>query len=77
MSLHVIVFGCCTKMIAAIKEDQIDKEGYWINELMSLAIEPRRNNELDDIAELEVLANNIKQVYYQDYKTAYSIRMAK
>jgi hypothetical protein len=44
---------------------------------MSLAIEPRRKNELNDIAELEALANNIKQVYYQDYKTAYSIRMAK
>ena len=65
-----------TKMIAAIK-DQTDKEGYWINELISLAIEPRRKNELNDIAELEVLANNIQQVYYQDYKTAYSIRMAK
>jgi hypothetical protein len=63
-------------MIAAIK-DQTDKEGYWINELMSLAIEPRPKNELNDIAELEALANNIKQVYYQDYKTAYSIRMAK
>ncbi|MDQ3966815.1 MAG: hypothetical protein M3275_00285 [Thermoproteota archaeon] len=38
----------CTKMIAAIK-DQTDKEAYWINELMSLAIEPRRKNELNDI----------------------------
>jgi hypothetical protein len=33
-----VVIGC-TKMIAA-SEDQTDKEGYWISELMSLAIEP-------------------------------------
>jgi hypothetical protein len=35
---------------------------------MSLALEPRRKNELNDVGELEALANNMKQVYYQDYK---------
>jgi hypothetical protein len=55
----------------AASGDQTDKEGYWISELMSLALEPRRKNELNDVAELEALANNMKQVYYQDYKTAY------
>lgn len=49
-----------------------DKRGYWQNELRSLGIEPKRNNELNDKEELAALANNIKQVYYQDYKTAYS-----
>ncbi len=64
-----LVVGC-TKMIAT-SEDKTDKEGYWINELTSLAIEPRRKNELNDVPDLEALANNMKQVYYQDYKIAH------
>jgi hypothetical protein len=36
-------------------EDQTDKEGFLIRELMSLAIEPRRKNELNYVAEFEVL----------------------
>jgi hypothetical protein len=45
------------------------------NELKSLDIEPRRQNELNDKEEkeLQALAESIKVVYYyQDYKTAYS-----
>ena len=44
-------------------EDQTDRrEGYWISELMSLALELKRKNELNDVGELEVLSNNMKQV---------------
>ncbi len=57
-------------MIAA-SEDKTHKEGYWINELILPGIKPRWKNELNDVEELEALANNMKQVYYQDYKTAY------
>jgi hypothetical protein len=49
-----------------------DKKEYWQNELESLGIEPRQKNELNDKQELEALAEIIKAVYYQDYKTAYS-----
>ena len=42
-------------------------------ELRSLAIKCNRTNELNDKQELEALANAIKEVYYQDYKTAYNI----
>jgi hypothetical protein len=55
------------KIIVA-SENQTDKEGYWIRELMSLALEPRPKNKFNDEGELEALANNMKQVYYQDYK---------
>jgi hypothetical protein len=48
------------------------KKDFWENELRSLGIEPLRQNELNDKAELQALAEIIKQVYYQDYKTAYS-----
>jgi hypothetical protein len=40
--------------------------------IKSLGIEPRRQNELNDKEELQALAESIKAVYYQDYKTAYS-----
>jgi hypothetical protein len=48
------------------------KKEYWQNELKSLGIGPKRQNDLNDKAELEALAEIIKEVYYQDYKTAYS-----
>jgi hypothetical protein len=53
------------------KKERPDKKDFWENELKSLGIEPRRQNELNDKEELQALADIIKQVYYQDYKTAY------
>jgi hypothetical protein len=50
----------------------LDTENYWQNEARSLVIEPKRKNKLNDKGELQALADSIKQVYYQDYKTAYS-----
>jgi putative cell wall-binding protein len=47
------------------------KKEYWQNELESLGIESKRQSELNDGDEREALAENIKQVYYQDYKSAY------
>lgn len=55
-----------------MKKEQRDKKDYWRGELDSLGIEPKRENELNDKEELAALTDNIKQVYYQDYKTAYS-----
>ncbi len=56
----------------AFKKERLEKKDFWENELSSLGIEPKRENELNDKAELEALAEMIKQVYYLDYKTAYS-----
>ncbi len=47
------------------------KKEYWQNELKSLGIEQKQQNKLNDRAELEALAEIVKQVYYQDYETAY------
>ena len=52
-------------------KEQQTKKSYWKNELNSLAIEPKRNNELNNNEELADHTDNTKQVYYQDYKTAY------
>ena len=52
--------------------DQEAKKGFWENELDSLGVKPRRKNELNDRQELEALADNIKQAYYQNFKLVYN-----
>ena len=59
------------------EEEQHDMNGYWNNELCSLGItEPKQNKKEGDVkdnkAELENLANIIKQAMFEDYKLAYS-----
>ena len=54
------------------EQQQQAKDGYRLNELDSLGIEPKRKTELDDAEELENLADIIKQAMFQDYKIAYS-----
>jgi len=54
-----------------MKIDPTDKNSYWQNELRSLGIDPKRENDLNDINELEPLADSIKQAYFQDFKSAY------
>ncbi len=61
-----------TSIAEAFKKEHPYKKEYWRNELKSLGIEPKRQNELNDKAELQALAETIKQVYFQDYKTAYT-----
>lgn len=58
--------------LAKKEENLSDKKEYWQNELKSLGIEPKQQNELNDKEELEALAEMIKEVYYQDYKAAYA-----
>ena len=48
------------------------KKDWWLNELHSLGIHPKKINSLNDIQELCNLTDNIKQTFYQDYKTCYS-----
>ena len=48
-----------------------NEETYLRRELSSLGIECKRMNEFNNKDELEALATAIKEVYFQDYKTAY------
>lgn len=48
-----------------------DRDSYWISELRSLGIDPRKRNELNDAEELGSLADNIKKVLLVDYASAY------
>jgi hypothetical protein len=60
-----------TQIAEVFKKERQDKKDFWENELKSLGVEPRRQTELNDKEELQALAEIIKQVYYQDYRTAY------
>jgi hypothetical protein len=48
------------------------KEDWWLSELHSLGIHPKKINDLNDTEELRNLTDNIKRTFYQDYKTCYS-----
>jgi hypothetical protein len=54
------------------KTEYSDRYGWWLNELDSLGIIPKKTNEINDKLEISDLSENIKQILYQDYKTAYS-----
>jgi hypothetical protein len=59
------------------EEQQQGKNGYWRNELYSLGVlEPKRKKKEEEVrdnkAELENLANIIKQSMFDDYRLAYS-----
>jgi hypothetical protein len=70
--MQITVLVVMPPVAEILKKECPDENDYWENELKSLGIEPRRPNDLNDKSELEALAEIIKQVYYQDYKTAYS-----
>jgi hypothetical protein len=69
--LQKILLAFMTPITEAFNKERLDKKDFWENELKSLGVEPLRQNELNDKEELQALAETIKQVYYQDYKTAY------
>jgi hypothetical protein len=56
----------------ATKQENLQKDSWWINELDSLGINAKVRNELIDTQETSSLAENLKQIFYQAYKDAYN-----
>ena len=56
----------------ATKEEGIQRDTWWLNELESLGVSPKVKNELNDIQETSNLAENLKQAFYQAYREAYN-----
>jgi hypothetical protein len=50
----------------------VEDENYWQSELKLWGIKCKRKKEFYDKKELEALATVIKEVYFQDYKSAYN-----
>jgi hypothetical protein len=55
----------------ATKQENPQKDNWWINELESLGVSVKVRNELNDTQETSNLAENLKQIFYQAYKEAY------
>ena len=53
----------------AAKDEHPERYGWWLNELQSLGISSNRINELNDLKEIRILAENIKQGFYQEYES--------
>jgi flagellin-specific chaperone FliS len=56
----------------ATKEEGVQRDTWWLNELDSLGVTPKVKNELNDIQETGNLTENLKQAFYQAYKEAYN-----
>jgi hypothetical protein len=59
-------------IIVADSSNGCGEVNYLQTELSPLGIECKKRNEFNDKEELEALATDIKEAYFQDYKTAYS-----
>ena len=56
----------------ATKQENLQKDNWWINELESLGVSVKVRNELNNIEETSSLAENLKHTFYQAYKAAYN-----
>jgi len=54
------------------KQENPQKDNWWINELDSLGVSVEARNELNNIEETSSLAENLKHAFYQAYKAAYN-----
>jgi intein/homing endonuclease len=56
----------------ATKRENVQKNSWWVNELDSLGVSVKIRNELNNTQEIGSFAENLKQIFYQAYKDAYS-----
>jgi hypothetical protein len=54
------------------KKEYPQNYGWWISELDSLGIKRMKRNDMKDRKEITDLAKNIKQTFFQKYKTVYN-----
>jgi len=63
---------CNYKFTMATRRECPEKYDWWLNELESLGVSVKVLNDLNNIEEVSELAENLKQTFYQEYKTNYS-----
>jgi hypothetical protein len=56
----------------AIRNEHPEKYDWWLSELESLGISTKTLNDLNDKQEVSELTENLKQTYYQEYKSRYT-----
>lgn len=63
---------CNYKFTMTIRRECPEKYDWWLNELESLGVSVKVVNDLNNIEEVSELAENLKQTFYQEYKTTNS-----
>jgi hypothetical protein len=58
--------------IAMAKVEHPEKHGWWLNELESLGINTREENQLKDFNKTTELTTDIKQMFYEEYQKAFN-----
>ena len=56
----------------ATKQENLQDDDWWLNELESLGVSVKVRNDLNDIKETSNLVENLKQILYQAYKDSYN-----
>jgi hypothetical protein len=56
------------------KAEHHEKHSWWLNELESLGINTREESRLKDPRKTSELTADIKQMFYEEYKKAFSER---
>jgi hypothetical protein len=51
-----------------------DRHSWWLNELESLGVNAKHKEELNDLSEASALTENLKQLFYEEYKRAFNER---
>ena len=54
------------------KAENPEKHSWWLNELESLGINTREESQLKDPQKTSELTMDIKQMFYEEYKKAFS-----
>ena len=58
-------------MIMATKDEHPERYGWWIDELKSLGVEPKKINQVYDLQELCKVTQTLKETFLQYYKSSY------
>jgi CTP-dependent riboflavin kinase len=53
-------------------DEHPEKHTWWLNELESLGIDTRKESQLGDSQKTSELTMDIKQMFYEEYKKAFS-----
>jgi hypothetical protein len=58
--------------LAMARDEYPEKHSWWLNELESLGINTREKSQLKDPRKTTELTTDIKQMFYEEYKKAFS-----
>ncbi|MGA9841753.1 MAG: hypothetical protein WBP64_21625 [Nitrososphaeraceae archaeon] len=56
----------------AIRKEYPERYDWWLSELESLGVSAKVLNDLNNIQEVSDLTENLKQSFYEEYKTTYN-----